>query len=509
MRHALRLQLLLLPLLLVAGEGSLDLNQARMVLRVNDSRWVERVATRLAAALGSDPLPMRRTIATLLFRSKGLDGIDLARPAVLAWREGASPFIAIIPVANRRKFLDDFGLMPEGEPPLVRIGDRDGTTVFSQNHPEGLREYRLLVTNDTAYLARTVDECRQLAARPPLQVSDGNVPLAMTVRGGRIPEMGDIPFALPPTGPLGQPLDAGALAAAWRDLLGQVDALAWELRPNLASNEVRLLLKAQARSDSPLAAWIAAQRNQSGRLAAALRSERSAVVMQAHAAWQGQLQRLGELLLPLARVKAGGAWTPEIEEAWKQVYAGWERTSDLAWVLDVAGPERAVAVTAVELARADEQQAALRQVAGVMAGGPVQDTTVAGQPAGLVRSAAAGRPAEFAFAAVDRISLGVETSPGEAALPRLEAAMGRVAKPATPEGEPCIAGLWIDLDRLLRFSPRFDQDLKPVPTVLSAWFKAGAVDQVQIEVQANLQAVAGALGRLGDVPATRMTGPRR
>ena len=101
-----------------------------------------------------------------LYLSNGYDGIDLTRPSLIGWRPGPAGLVAVIPIKDRKRFLDGFGVAPGGDAPLVRVGDSEGTVKLTQIHGGQHDEYRLLVTNDTAYLARTPEECRQLSLHP-------------------------------------------------------------------------------------------------------------------------------------------------------------------------------------------------------------------------------------------------------------------------------------------------------------------------------------------------------
>jgi hypothetical protein len=128
------------------------LTETLAILKVNDPRLLDRETTQFAAGLGIDPAPMRAGLARLLFRSRTLDGIDLSRPALMAWRKEQPALLAIIPLSNRRNFLESFGASVGDDSPLIRVNERDGTVVYTQNGNDGLIEYRLLVSDRAAYL---------------------------------------------------------------------------------------------------------------------------------------------------------------------------------------------------------------------------------------------------------------------------------------------------------------------------------------------------------------------
>ena len=101
-----------LLVLMVAGALAADPTDpagAERLIQINDAHWVEREASRFAAALGQDPVPVRRRIAERLYRSRDLNGIDTLRPALLWWGTESGPLTALIPLKDRRIFCDGFG----------------------------------------------------------------------------------------------------------------------------------------------------------------------------------------------------------------------------------------------------------------------------------------------------------------------------------------------------------------------------------------------------------------
>ena len=329
-----------------AGESSsavdAALADALAVLRINDARVVERETTQFAATLGIDPGPIRAAVGRLLFRSAGLDGIDLTRPALMAWRPGPAPLVAIIPLKDRRLFLDQFGDSAGSDAPLIRVGEREGTVVYSQNGNDGLVEYRLLVSDRAAYLARTVEECRQLALRP-LQPALTDPPLTLTASSAWLGGL-----SLDPSGWLGgQRADGPDLSAllnlavlrglagtTWAELVPQLSGLVVELRPD-ADGMLKLQARVLTVPDSPLAIWISNQRNQPSRLLPMVAGAKAAMSLSGNIVWQGQADRAAQALGEVLKATAGGRWSPVVEETWHSICAIVDRCGPFALALDL------------------------------------------------------------------------------------------------------------------------------------------------------------------------------
>lgn len=364
------------PVAAVQGpDGDALLNDALAVLRVNDLQWLERQAAGYAAAAGIDPTGTRGQVAQWLFRAKGLDGIDLNRPALVAWRPGKAPLVAVIPLLDRPRFMAGFGQVSRFGPPLIRVGERDGTTVFSQNTPRGLVEYRLLVQNDTAYLAATVDDCRALAAKPLVRTGQ-HAPVEMTCRPGFFalhsddwPEIGApaIPFSLDPhLVALMTRFGSGAR----NEILAQVATITLEARP-LGDIGVVIDGRIQARADTALAQMVSLQKNQGSRLLPILRNANTVMTMHGAIAWQGQLDRIGQQIAADAQGVLGDGWTRSVEDAWRESWAARDRNGAFAVAWDVypsgkPGSGHIVISTAVEQAQAGPQVARSRQLAEAM-----------------------------------------------------------------------------------------------------------------------------------------------
>jgi hypothetical protein len=337
---------LLLPLVLAGpawtAQAAIDdpvLGDCLAVLRVNDLLWLERQAAGYAAAAGIDPSGTRGQVAQWLFRARGLEGIDLNRPALVAWRTGNAPLLAIIPLLDRPAFIAGFGQSARFGPPLIRVNERDGTTVFSQNTPRGLVEYRLLVQNDTAYLAPTVDECRRLAEHPLVRTGQ-HAPLELVCKPGFLvmkgdswpePTMPGLPFDVDPhlvamLGRFGE--------VARDDVLAQIASISLQARP-LGDIGVVIEGRIQARADSALAQVIALQKNQGSRLLPILRGPNTVMSLHGSIAWQGQLDRIGQQMTGAVQAALGERWTAGIEDAWRESWAARDHNGAFAVTWDV------------------------------------------------------------------------------------------------------------------------------------------------------------------------------
>jgi hypothetical protein len=479
---------------LAAVDPAFDPQTAEAVVRINDARWVEREATRMSAAMGRDPSLMRAAIATTLYHARSLEGIDTTRPAMIAWRSGSAPLIAVIPLKDRRRFLDDFGVMPSGESPLVRTGDRDGTTVWTQNAASGLREYRVLVANETAFLGRSVEECRALAARPPLGQIDQTVPLTVTMTGAFLAHGPTIlePPPLPWTMPRLGWLDLDPLVAAGRAALEDgTTRLTWEVRPIGQEGDLRVLGTLTAKPDSALGAFVSNQHDGASRLVEPLRTPETALMVWGSLAWQGQPTAFGAAASPTMRTAFGPAWIPAVDESWRSWWSLWERGGDFAWALEAVSPQRYFATTVSEQPRAVEQAGTWNTVAGAVTGIPGTSDGRLYLRAGRLE----GKPFEQAIFAGDRQVIAVDAFGGVAARPVAEQAANRLAVAGRPAAVTAIIAGWCDMTRLARFSPHRDPDTALPPAVVSFALHAPASDTLTWELQAPLQGIAAVLAR--------------
>lgn len=449
------------------------LKDAHAVLRVSDGRWVDRQVAQLAAACGQDPALLRGRVARSLYACASSDGIDLQRPALLAWREGRSPLLAIIPVANRRAFLDSFGVLPEGQPPLVRISDRDGTVVFTQNHPGRRDEYRLLISGDTAYLARNAEECRQLAERPLVHAGQAGAveftawpPFHDGLKAGV-----DLPFA-PPS--LIAPATGADLVAdlGLRQMTAALarDATEWTWR--LEGDDRSATWKATVALPAGTAAgdWLRAQSNGTVRAAGALPPGGTLMRAWFQASWQGQCEVAGLELMPQAKAKAGERWTAALEEAWKTTFAMLDRTGGMAGAMDVGAPARPTAIV-IEHPQA---QLLAQQLVAIDAGFKgvehQGDPALPGWQLGATEAVRTKDPGiSGAVAHADRTIVIAGTADASAPALAKSVLERAAAGPAAPEAPPGIAGLRLDVSRYIAvtFAERLDEGVELAPAVLA------------------------------------------
>lgn len=327
-----------------AGKGPAALADALAVLRVNDPRVLDRETTQFAAGLGINPEPLRAAMANLLFRSRSLDGIDLARPALMAWRSKEPSLVAVIPLSDRRSFLDSFGAGFGGDAPLIRVGERDGTVVYTQNGNEGLLEYRLLVSDRAAYLAGTTALCRELAEYP-LQPLTSEAPLVFSASAAflaaRLGAEADPSSDLTPeqrkameTLAPGVTSMRKAMSAGWQAFLSQLVNAELTVRPD-AQGTMNFSLQIQAQPDSALAVWIGNQRNQPSRLLPIVRSDQSVFSLAGNIVWQGQAERLGKIFMPVVQEAYADRWSAMVDENWASMWGLIDRAGPFAMAVDV------------------------------------------------------------------------------------------------------------------------------------------------------------------------------
>ena len=474
------------------------LAEALAVLRINDPRVVERETTQFAATLGIDPVPIRAAVGRLLFRSAGLDGIDLTRPALMAWRPGPAPLVAIIPLKDRRLFLAQFGDSAGSDAPLIRVGEREGTVVYSQNGNDSAVEYRLLVSDRTAFLARTVDECRQLASRP-LQPALTEPPLTFTASSTWLAGL-----SLDPSGWLGATrtdgpdLSAllrlatlrGLAGATWAELVPQITGLVVDLRPD-ADGMIKFQTRVQALPDSPLAIWISNQRNQPSRLLPVVAGAKAAMTLTGNIVWQGQADRAALPLGELFKSMAGDRWSPVVEETWHSICAIVDRCGPFALALDLDTKGTALNSElrlAGDQPRAGELSAYLASLVQAVTG-TASTPLVAGGTGFLVKPAG-GVPA--AVIGGERWLVATRSSIND--VEAVSAAIvARGATLAAPEGASGVFMLGINLTQFTRvLSQLLGGTPQPVlpPAAWTLVFKTAGPGQLAIDSSLPVQKVA-------------------
>ncbi|MDA3960921.1 MAG: hypothetical protein PF961_09040 [Planctomycetota bacterium] len=289
------------------------------VLRVDDPRWVSEQMNGAVGANGEMAAGARAMMAEALFNLRSMRGIDDSRPAMLAWRSGDAPLVAVVPVADRRQFLDDFGGLRLLKRLLIRTGEQEGTVVYNQVTTSGTWEYRLMMRDNYAYLARTAEECTALADRG-LNLDTEAPPLRMEWRGSFLAqqasfgldglnenELSDQAMAL--AGPLMVAVDEG-----WRGLLEQVSLLHLEFA-NGERGSMAVSAWVTARADTPLATWVSRQSNSGSRLLPLVTRPGDLVTMHGSLRWQGELDRLGRFVANILRESLGRDRFTEQKEA--------------------------------------------------------------------------------------------------------------------------------------------------------------------------------------------------
>ena len=156
--------------------------EVQAVIRIADPLWLFDQTSRVSSAMEQSGAQFRNHLAALIYGSASLKGIDINQPVVLGWRRGDKPLVAVIPLSDRREFLRHFGRVTLDGRMLIRVGERDGTIVYSKNSLAGIIEYRLMIRENVAYLAGSVEECELMAAVVRPQDSSQNDGPAVTLR---------------------------------------------------------------------------------------------------------------------------------------------------------------------------------------------------------------------------------------------------------------------------------------------------------------------------------------
>lgn len=288
--------------------------ETEIVVRIDNPEWLVTKTDAMIGSVGGRIAFLRTLIAEGLFHSGRLAGIDLGRPALLAYRGGDAPLMAIIPVRDRRAFLKSFGKARLLDNQMVRVNELNGTIVYSQNTMQGLWEYRLLVRDRYACLARTVEEC-QLLSQVELEVRDPAVPLAFISRGPTILRVfagrfGTLKRLAIEAGLFTHPLQ-NILLDHWCANIDQIESVSGRIL--LAEDDVALpQIYIRGRAETPLAFWIGRQHNRASRLLPVVTRRDDLVNLHGSIQWQGELEDFGRRLLE--RIAAELPPTPEEAE---------------------------------------------------------------------------------------------------------------------------------------------------------------------------------------------------
>src|SRR5690606_1738788 len=154
------------------------------------------------------------------------------------------------------------------------------------------------------------------------------------------PTLGDLPAVL------SQPRLAATLVSLLARYGGsalpliaeQIDRIDLTLRPDgdgVAVIEGRLL----ARSNAPLAQFLAVQKNQSSRLLPLVEGPATAMACYGSIAWQGQLDRLGQDVAQQVAPLLGSAWNAQAEDSWRRSWAIRDRNGVFVSVSEVRRDE--------------------------------------------------------------------------------------------------------------------------------------------------------------------------
>lgn len=314
--------------------------EVNAVLKVQDPAWLTDRMDQLSGAAGPEHARHEVLLNELLFFSINRSGIDLERPLMVAWRSGESPLVAVLPVAERDVFLREFGTARFSDRFMVRINEREGTMVFSQNTIEGLWEYRLLLSGGYAYLARTAAECRAMAEMP-LDFSDDAPPLQLTMLGGFLAEaanqmVGDSSQWFGGSdSALGRLIPhLGMLSAGWPSLLEQISTATFTIEPADSGDDIAVRFVATASAETRLSAWVARQNNTSSRLVSVVASGDDLVEAHGSIRWQGEIESHGRDRI--RALEAGGTQLPpEDILALRDLYRLWDRQGSFALAVDL------------------------------------------------------------------------------------------------------------------------------------------------------------------------------
>lgn len=484
------------PTALTAGDSPNPLDQADVILRVRDGRWVDREATRFAAAYGGDLASLRGELARILFRSRSFDGIDLSRPSLVAWRPGRMPLLAVIPITNRVTFLKSFGAVDNDEPPLVRTGEREGTVIYRQNQPGGEWEYRLLVAGNVAYLARTSDECQRMAALIGQPANDSAAPpIEVQMRGSALQDP-RLPGAGALAGLPGLPLQLdelttipGLASHAWSSVAEQIATISMQARSDAQGN---LLCSARmtAKPDSTLAAWIAAQRPGTERLAGQLRNPDTAMLISGRLVFQGQAERWAFDQAETMRAAGGTRWSDAADGAYRGLCTLIERTGAFAISVERSS-SNLVQNWVAEHPRSLEVVQSIASVAGALHGAEPELVRV-GQRSAFTLPAAGGTSL---FVAGDRHATRLDDRGGRRTVAAATALLQRLEEAGSLDTAPALMAIWVDLGLAWNTPPPSD-GTKAEQVVARGALRPAGPSVLDLTIEIPLAGVGRLLGRM-------------
>ena len=463
------------------------IKDAKAVLRVNDAVWIDREVTQLATAYGEDPGPSRDRLARVLFFTGSMAAIDLQRPSLVAWRDGTNGLLAVIPILNRQAFLDTFGELPSGTRPLIRVGEQEGTVLYSRNLPDQREDYRLLISNDTGYLAHTLEECRALAS-VPLRLSGDDLAISYSSWGpySSALETG-VPISWPePLALLPPSLDSIASLVRKHVLPDLFAALAsWHWQVHEHGTAAELGITCDITPDSGLSQWLRMQTPQALALPESLPAE-CLLRLTAAPTWQGQCEAEGESLRDAAKQEAGANWSAPVEEAWRSLWTSADHVTTLGLGLALPAAGQPCWLLSAEHPQADFLTA---QVATLVAGWQGRKPAAQDSLACVV----AGAGAQGAVAATQRQLL-IACGPDGKAAPLATSAQHPGAALGGPSG---LAYARMDFTRMVRaaYASGLDAD-SVLPEVALEALATGDKEQIKVVMSLPVSDICTVLNKV-------------
>lgn len=247
---------------------------------------IESTATDAGITMDS-PL---KFIAKYFYHSRNVSGVDIDRPMVVMWRKGRAEMSAIIPIYDRKLFFNNFARVKVMNGVMVRIGEKEGTTVYMHNTPDGMIEYRLLVRDHTAYFARNKHECELLAESELKQEVDKPfLRFYIDKPYDFLPHFDE--FIASRNNKLITEIGS-VIVSEYNLLLQQLRSI--EITAEILTNKTfRVQTLVEVVQESALHMWISRQQNQSSRLLSVLDYPQSVLALYGNVSWSGGIKEMG------------------------------------------------------------------------------------------------------------------------------------------------------------------------------------------------------------------------
>lgn len=443
-----------------------------VVVRINDPAWLVRHVDQIGAAAAPVGALLRSLLAEALFTSRGLDGIAFDRPALLAIRGDERPLLMAIPFRDRNRFLDDFGQVRVVDRFMLRLAEQQGTVVYSQNTVHGLWEYRLLLRDGYAYLARSAEECRLLADQPLAAAPDAPA-LVVEWTGPYLASDGarlDAPGVDPGAGMAGSlddlalrtyGMDLASLGFDVEGLLGQIAMVRLEVGSD-AAGDLRLGLACEAAAGTALAEWIGRQAGGSSRLLPMIERSNDLLTVHGQLTWRGELEEMGRDLGAALQERLGAETaTRESLQDVRRYYSLLDRRGAFAATMSL--PQTADGTRQPVIRAVTEQpgaadlltlQRTVDELLSRITGAEVGAFDAVG---GLVayrtrQSAPDGSPSCTLYAAERDRLLQVTAASERAATVEMRTLIAALADPQAPAGAPGVVVARLHIDRALRLA---------------------------------------------------------